>query len=147
VSYDPHRALGEATAESFRAKHFLLPARLLRDRVPSFPDYPFSLAAIRHLDTSDFHPAVTVLIGENGWGKSTLSRPWPSPGPQPRGGSRNFNFATRASQSPLLKLLRQSKGVRRPRDSFFPRAESFVNVATEIERLDAEPGGSPIIRA
>jgi predicted ATPase len=61
----------------------------------------------------------------------------------PEGGSRNFNFATRASHSPLHKLLRLTKGVRRPRDSFFLRAESFFNVASEIERLDKEPDPSP----
>jgi predicted ATPase len=135
-------------AELFRAKHFLLQAQLLRDRVPSFPDYPFSLAAIRHLDTIDFHPAVTFLIGENGSGKSTLLEAMAvARGLNPEGGSRNFNFATRASHSPLHKFLRLTKGVRRPRDSFFLRAESFFTVATEVERLDAEPGGSPIIRA
>jgi predicted ATPase len=86
--------------ESFRAKYFLLQARLLRDRVPTFADYPFSLAAVRHLDTIDFHPAITFLIGENGSGKSTLLEAmavaW---GLNPEGGSRNFNFATRASHS------------------------------------------------
>ncbi len=33
--------------------------------------------------------------------------------------------------------------MRRPRDGFFLRAESFFNVATEIERLDAEPSSGP----
>jgi predicted ATPase len=32
-----------------------------------------------------------------------------------------------------------------PGDSYFLRAESFYNVATEIERLDKEPGGPPLI--
>src|SRR5262249_34400002 len=36
-----------------------------------------------------------------------------------------------------------SKGVKRPKDGFFLRAESFFNVATEIERLDSEPAFSP----
>jgi predicted ATPase len=31
------------------------------------------------------------------------------------------------------------RGVRRPRTGFFLRAESFYNVATEVERLDREP--------
>jgi predicted ATPase len=35
--------------------------------------------------------------------------------------------------------------VQRPRDGFFLRAESFFNVATEIERLDEGPGGPPIV--
>jgi predicted ATPase len=39
--------------------------------------------------------------------------------------------------------LRIAKGVKRPRDGFFLRAESFFNVATEIENLDAEPSFAP----
>ncbi|HEX4451361.1 MAG TPA: AAA family ATPase [Kofleriaceae bacterium] len=42
--------------------------------------------------------------------------------------------------------MRPVRGHRRPRDGFFLRAESYFNVATEIERLDAEPaGGAPLI--
>jgi predicted ATPase len=44
--------------------------------------------------------------------------------------------------------MRPVRGTRRPRDGFFLRAESYFNVGTEIERLDAEPaGGPPIIDA
>ena len=41
------------------------------------------------------------------------------------------------------RILRIAKGIKRPRDGFFLRAESFFNVATEIENLDAEPSFSP----
>jgi predicted ATPase len=62
------------------------------------------------------------------------------------GGSRNFRFATRRSESELHSAIRLVRGTRRPRDSFFLRAESYFNVATQIERLDAEPGfGPPIV--
>ena len=37
------------------------------------------------------------------------------------------------------------KGARRPADSFFLRAESYFNLATEIERLDAQGIGARII--
>jgi predicted ATPase len=37
------------------------------------------------------------------------------------------------------------RGVKRPRDGFFLRAESYFNVATEIENLDAVPGPAPPI--
>ena len=63
----------------------------------------------------------------------------------PEGGSRNFNFSTRASHSTLHEVLNLSRGIKRPRDGFFLRAESFFNVATEIERLDAEPSDAPPI--
>jgi predicted ATPase len=56
-------------------------------------------------------------------------------GLNPEGGSRNFNFATRTSHSDLDGCLRVAKTVSRARDSYFLRAESFYDVATEIERL------------
>jgi len=114
--------------------------------VPSFDRYPFALPAVRHLDVLDFHPQVTFLIGENGSGKSTLLEAIAiSLGFNPEGGTKNFHFGTRASHSELHDYIRLAKGIKRPRDGFFLRAESFFNVATEIEKLDSEPGGPPII--
>ncbi|TMG81424.1 MAG: AAA family ATPase, partial [Betaproteobacteria bacterium] len=63
----------------------------------------------------------------------------------PEGGTKNFRFGTRISHSPLHEYLRLVKGIRRPKDGFFLRAESFFNVATEIERLDSEGGGPRVI--
>ena len=117
-----------------------------RDRVPSFERYPFSLSAVRHLDRLPLHPAVTFFIGENGAGKSTLleavALAW---GFNAEGGSRNFRFDTRASHSPLHEHLRLSKSTRRARTGYFLRAESFFNVATEIEKLDEEKANAPRI--
>ena len=119
---------------------------LLRDKVASFDVYPFSLPVVRTLDFIDLHPKVTFLIGENGSGKSTLLEAIAvALGFNPEGGSRNFDFGTRASHSELHEYLRIAKGYRRHRDGFFLRAESWFNLATEIENLDAEPGGPPII--
>ena len=118
---------------------FLLDLQLLRDRVPSFADYPFCLPAVRQLETLPFHPRVTFLVGENGSGKSTLLEAIAvACDLNPEGGSRNFNFATRASHSGLDRFLRLARSPRLPRDSFFLRAESFYNVATEIETIDRE---------
>jgi predicted ATPase len=120
---------------------------LLRDRVENFDRYPFSLPAVRTLESIELHPRMTFLVGENGSGKSTLLEALAvALGFNPEGGSRNFNFSTRASHSELHEYLRIAKGVRRPRDGFFLRAESWFNVGTEIEKLDAEPApGPPII--
>jgi predicted ATPase len=114
---------------------------LLRDRVPSFDRFPYSLPALRHLDRFPFHPKVTFLVGENGTGKSTLLEALAvSLGLNPEGGSRNFNFATRASHSNLDDYLRVARTLSPARNSHFLRAESFYNVATEIERLDDGTG-------
>ncbi len=119
--------------------HHLRRIELLRSEVPSFDQYPFSLPAIRHLDTLELYPSVTFLIGENGSGKSTLLEAaavaW---GFNPEGGSRNFNFSTRSSHSELYRCIRLVKSPKRPRDGFFFRAESFFNVATEIEKIGGE---------
>jgi predicted ATPase len=126
---------------------YLRAAHLDRASVPSFDRYPFCLPAVRGLETVSFHPAVTFLVGENGTGKSTLLEAlavaW---GFNPEGGSRNFRFTSRASHSELHHHLRLERGSRRPRDGWFLRAESFFNVASEIERLDApDDGGGPLI--
>jgi len=39
-----------------------------------------------------------------------------------------------------------SNGRTKPRDGYFLRAESFFNVATEIEKLDEEPSFGPLIK-
>ena len=86
-------------------------------------------------------PGVTFLVGENGSGKSTLVEGVAvAAGLNPEGGSRSFAFATRSSESALGSALRLGRAPGRERTSFFLRAESYYNVATEVERLDAEPG-------
>ena len=127
---------------------FVSQLQLRTDEVPSFDDYPFSLPAIRGLDTLKLHPKVTFLVGENGTGKSTLLEAIAVAfGFNPEGGSMNFGFSTRRSHSELHRYIRLGKSYRRPKDGFFLRAESFFNLATEIEQLDSEPLGGPRIIA
>ncbi|MFO1450725.1 MAG: AAA family ATPase [Opitutaceae bacterium] len=128
------------------ASPYLRRVTLLRDRIDSFDRFPFGLPAIRTLDHLDLHPKVTFLIGENGSGKSTLLEAIAVRlGFNAEGGSRNFRFGTRESHSELHQYLRITKGLKRPRDGYFLRAESFFNVATEIEELDAQPHAGPRI--
>jgi predicted ATPase len=128
------------------SSQYVISVSLRRDKVESFGGYPFALPAIRSLERLDLHPKVTFFVGENGSGKSTLLEAIAvSLGFNPEGGTKNFAFGTRQSHSVLHEYLRVAKGFRKPRDGFFLRAESFFNVATEIEKLDDEPGGPPII--
>ena len=121
---------------SLNAQHYLLDVKLRRDRIPSFDTYPFSLPAVKELGTLKLHPKVTFIVGENGSGKSTLleaiATAW---GFNPEGGTKNFKFGTRQSHSELHEALTLVKGIKRAKDGFFLRAESFFNVATEIENL------------
>jgi len=119
---------------------------LKRDEISNYERYPFSVPAVRELYGLEFHTDVTFIVGENGCGKSTLLEAiavaW---GFNPEGGTVNFQFSTRASHSELHKHLRLVRSAQRPKDGFFLRAESFFNVATDIERMDAEPSPTPRI--
>jgi predicted ATPase len=120
--------------------------RLTRDSVPSFDIYPFHLPSIKTLNELTFHPKVTYFVGENGTGKSTLLEAIAvAIGFNPEGGSFNFNFSTFDSHSPLDQYIKLIKGVLKPKDGFFLRAETFYNVATNIEELDREPAPGPRI--
>ena len=115
---------------------FLQKLELRRELVASFAEYPFSIPSISSLEELELDPRITFLVGENGSGKSTLIEAIAiSERYNAEGGTRNFNFATRRSESELHKVIRISKGSRRPRDGFFLRAESYYNVASEAERL------------
>lgn len=93
----------------------------------------------------DFSSACTFFIGENGSGKSTLLEGIAlAAGFNAEGGTRNFNFSSRISHSNLWKYLRLSK-IRHVKDGFFLRAESFYNVASQIDDLSESGMGRPII--
>ena len=107
------------------------------------------LPVVRHLAEHGigFHRQVTIFVGENGSGKSTLIEALAiSQGFNPEGGTKNFSFSTEDSHSELCRYLRVTRGVLYPRDGFFLRAESFYNVASNIDQMDREPGpGAPVI--
>ena len=104
--------------------------------------YPYnipSILALGKLEELGFHPNVTFIIGENGSGKSTLLEAIAVLyGFNPEGGSKNFNFTTKDTHSDLFEAIRLIKGFRAPKDSFFLRAESFYNVASNVDELEKE---------
>ena len=110
--------------------------------------YLSHLPAVQALagDGLRFTSDVTFLVGENGTGKSTLLEAIAvACGFNPEGGTRNFTFSTRATHSPLWQSLIVARK-RYPKDGFFLRAESFYNVATNIDEMDEEGGlGAPLI--
>lgn len=115
---------------------YLRAVQLLREQVPSFHAYPFDLPAVSALQELSFHPKVTYIVGENGMGKSTLLEAIAvALGFNPEGGTVNFNFATKETHSELHRYLRPVRSAWKPKDGFFFRAESFYNVASEIDKM------------
>ena len=73
-------------------------------------EYPYTVPALAGFSGLRFRRPVTFIVGENGMGKSTLTH------------------------SPLYGNLVLGRGLQ-PRDGYFLRAESFYNVATEIDQI------------
>ena len=96
--------------------------------------YPFNLPVVRTTNSLAFHPRVTFLVGENGSGKSTLIEAlaiaW---GFNAEGGSRDHQFTTHASHSPLHRFVRPVRAPIKATDGYFLRAESFFNTATYLD--------------
>lgn len=128
-------------------KPFIQCVTLLSEEIPSFEQYPFSIPAVKHLRRLEIHPRVTFFAGENGTGKSTLLEAIAAAeGINVEGGSRNFSFSTNENLSDLRNYVRLERPFRslRKTDAFFFRAESFYNVASEMERLGVEYGESSL---
>lgn len=84
----------------------------------------------------DFSKNVTFFVGENGSGKSTIIEAIAiCAGFNAEGGSKNFNFSTNQTSSDLYQHITLSKSAHE-KDGFFLRAESFYNVATQVEELE-----------
>jgi predicted ATPase len=121
---------------------------LRRDGIEDFSQYPFSVPAVKGLYELPLHKNVTFFVGENGTGKSTLIEAIAvNYGFNAEGGSRNFNFETYHSHSNLSDYLLLTKGVKHPCDGYFLRAESFYNLASNIEELDKIAAWAPEIKS
>ena len=112
---------------------------------PAEAGYPFNVAGVQALTQGlTFRSAVTFLVGENGSGKSTILEALAvACGFNAEGGSVNLRFSTRTTHSALHSYLFVIRNARRPRTGFFLRAESFYNVISAIEDLDAVEAPAP----
>ena len=117
-----------------RTKPYLQRATFSPDAEPDVDTWPYRLPAVQAIGGIEFHPNVTFFVGENGSGKSTvLEAIAVALGFGPEGGTRNVQLRTVDSVSPLHAALRLIRGVPKPHDGYFLRAESFFNVATYMD--------------
>ena len=108
--------------------------------IEDFEEYSYlrNIPSLKNFQGIKIDKPVTFFVGENGSGKSTLLEAIAiALGLNPEGGSKNFNFATKETHSELGKILEIARGSRREEDGFFLRAESFYNLATEVEELES----------
>ncbi|MCU1407131.1 MAG: family ATPase [Glaciihabitans sp.] len=93
-------------------------------------------------DGLDLGP-VTVLVGENGVGKSTLVEAIAiAYGMGSEGGSTGSRHSTRASESDLSEALLLERGIGASRDGFFLRAETMHGFFTYLED---NPGNDDVV--
>lgn len=126
---------------------FLREIVLMPERVPDFGVYPFSLPLLKGFGALPLGAHMTIFVGENGSGKSTLLEAIAvAMGMNAEGGGRNNRFETRGTHSELHDCLKLIRGMRRPRDTFFLRAESHYAFSTYLEQIGGEHayGGRPL---
>jgi predicted ATPase len=98
--------------------------------------YPFTIPAVAHLDNLQFHEDVTFFVGENGSGKSTVLEALAiAMGFGAQGGTKNLRMEDAGGISGLHESLKLKKSYQQPKDGYFLRAESFYNVASQMDEL------------
>lgn len=103
-------------------------------------DWPFRIPAVAQLlrDGLDLCP-ITVLVGGNGQGKSTIVEALAMAfGMNAEGGSRNAMHQTRPSESPLHEHLEFVRNVGAGRAGFFLRAETMHGLFSYLEGVTPE---------
>lgn len=97
--------------------------------------WPFVLPVARQLLLEGLDLGqVTVVVGENGTGKSTLVEALAMAyGMNPEGGSTGAMVAARPSESDLSQKLKLQRGAAASRKGFFLRAETMHNFYTYLE--------------
>ena len=102
--------------------------------------WPYRIPAVRTLLDAglDFGRA-TVLVGENGSGKSTIVEALAEAyGLNPEGGSTGARFSTRRTESSLANDLLLTRGAGAARGGYFLRAETMHGLFSYLEQ---HPGG------
>lgn len=99
-------------------------------------EWPASIPAVGQIlrDGLDLPAGVTLLVGENGSGKSTIVEAVAMAfGLAPEGGTRNVSTGSRETESPLHRWISLERPGGAPRWGFFLRAETMHGYFTRQE--------------
>lgn len=117
---------------------YLMGAYVVPERVLDWSEYPFSLPYVRGLDLS-LRSMVTVFVGENGVGKTTLLSALAELSGLPGGGGGKNELPDSPQRvSPLAPAMRP-KFRSRPRSSFYFRADSMADFSRTLDRRKEDP--------
>ncbi|HZY68140.1 MAG TPA: AAA family ATPase [Devosia sp.] len=120
----------------------------LRDDLAREDRYPFNLPWLREGFTLDFSTPLTIIVGENGTGKSTLIEAIAAIcGFDEAGGGKGYrpvdhSRALDRSGADLASVLRAS-WLPRVTNGWFFKAESFFSVARYLDEAAADAGAAP----
>ncbi|WP_445487557.1 AAA family ATPase [Niallia sp. 03133] len=115
---------------------FLKRISLIKENIPTYEQYPFSIPAIKNFQALDLKSNVTFFVGENGSGKSTLLEAIADKcGFHTAGGSKNNYYDVHSANSDLGEFIRLA-WLPKVTNGFFLRAESFYHFATHIDEVD-----------
>jgi predicted ATPase len=143
--------IGKGTVAYRRNRNINLPAPYLKrlwidqERVEDKAAYPFCLPFLRDEFSITFEKAITIIVGENGTGKSTLLEGIAAlAGYDEAGGGKGYrpvdhSGAIEAMGGKLSKALRAAWMPKLTSGWFF-RAESFFSVARYLDRAAVEAG-------
>ncbi|WP_245847543.1 AAA family ATPase [Dietzia natronolimnaea] len=103
--------------------------------VPPVGEWPYSVPAVSALARDGLElETLTVLVGQNGSGKSTIVEAVAMAfGLNAEGGSTGARNSTWASESPLHDALRLVRGGGAPRWGYFVRAETMHGLFTYLQ--------------
>lgn len=106
--------------------------------LPKSKDYPFALPLLKTLKEIKFETPVTLLVGENGSGKSTILEALACAAEMIVVGSEDTRRDPSLVNARQLAKYMKLSWVKRTRRGFFLRAEDFFGYAKHLNQLRAE---------